>query len=155
VLAEGNQEALRRIAWYYLKLLTAQQNLEQLASETSENELRRQVQQLRADLADKGTSSTLRESKEATLRILEKRLENWTRREQSLAEIASDLTRIEAQIDLALENAGMADKTETISANMDLVSRLLDDSIYGDSGASIAEVEQSYEPGSQRTGQSQ
>jgi len=89
-------------------------------------------------------SRSLRESKEATLRILEQRLANLERREQTLAEIDSDLTRIEAQVDLALENAGMRGKSEAISANIDLVSQLLDDSIYGDAGESVAALDRTY-----------
>jgi len=45
---------------------------------------------------------------------------------------------------LALENAGMRGKPETISTNIDLVSQLLDDSIYGDSGASIAALDKTF-----------
>jgi len=86
----------------------------------------------------------IEESKKATQGILRKRVANLQRREQSLEEIASDLTRLEAQIDLAVENAGMRGKTETISTKIDLVSHLLDDSIYGESGPSIAVLDETF-----------
>ncbi len=138
-IVEGNREALRKLQWLYLKVLVAQQNLRGLGS--GEAELRKQVAALQNQVRADRISRSLRESKEATLRILEQRLANLERREQTLAEIDSDLTRIEAQVDLALENAGMRGKSEAISANIDLVSQLLDDSIYGDAGESVAALD--------------
>lgn len=139
---EGNSEALRKLEWLYLKILVAQQNLQALGS--GEAGLRRQIEILQAEVRADRLSRSLRESKAATLQILEKRLANLERREQSLAEIESDLTRIEAQVDLALDNAGMRGKSETISTNIDLVSQLLDDSVYGDSGSSIAALDRTF-----------
>lgn len=139
---ENNREALQKLEWLYLKVLVAQGNLRTLG--TGETALRKQVEGLRKEVAAEGLSKSLRESKQATLRILEQRLANLERREQSLAEIESDLTRIEAQVDLALDNAGMRGKSETISANIDLVSQLLDSSIYGDSSDSIAALDRTY-----------
>jgi hypothetical protein len=72
-------------------------------------------------------SDTLRDSKKATLAILNQRLRNLQRRNESLAEIDSDLTRIEQQIDLAVEDASLKGRPAAISANIDLVSHLLDD----------------------------
>jgi hypothetical protein len=142
LIVEGNREALRKLEWLYLKVLVAQQNLRALGS--GEAELRRQIGVLQSEVRADRISRSLRESKGATLRILEQRLANLERREQTLAEIESDLTRIEAQVDLALDNAGMRGKTETISANINLVSQLLDDSIYGESGDSIAALDRTY-----------
>lgn len=143
IVVDGNREALRKLEWLYLKVLVAQQNLRALGS--GEAQLRRQIDILQVEVRADRLSRSLRESKEATLRLLEQRLANLERREQTLAEIESDLTRIETQVDLAVENAGMRGKSEAISANIDLVSQLLDDSIYGDSGASIAALDRTFE----------
>jgi hypothetical protein len=142
LIAEGNEEALKKIAWYFLKLLVAQQNLVTLASETNKEELESKIRQLTAETHDNHVTNSLKESRLATLATLQKRLANFGRREQSLQEIESDLQRIEAQVELALENATLSGKTETISADMDLVSTLLDESIYGASTSSIAAVEE-------------
>ncbi len=142
LIIEGNRDALRKLEWFYLKVLVAQQNLRGLGN--GEAELRRQIGTLQNEVQADRLSRSLRESKAATLRILEQRLGNLERREQTLAEIESDLTRIEAQVDLALDNAGMRGKSEAISANIDLVSQLLDDSIYGDSGESVAALDRTY-----------
>lgn len=142
MIIDGNRDALQKLEWLYLKVLVAQQNLRGLGS--GEADLRRQIGVLQTEVKADRLSRSLRESKEATLHILEQRLANLERREQSLAEIESDLTRIEAQVDLAIDNAGMRGKTEVISANIDLVSQLLDDSIYGDAGDSIAALDRTY-----------
>jgi len=149
LLRDGNREALQRLKWLYLKLLVAEQNISSLDAISTQDSLQTQIDRLVEELSARKSSASLRDSKEATLRILRQRLTNLDRRGQNLEEIASDLTRIEAQVDLALENAGMRGETTTISTNIDLVSQLLDDSsIYGDSGASIAAIEQSYGTGS-------
>lgn len=144
-VVDGNREALQKLAWLYLKLLVARTNLLSIDPARGEAELNRKIAELQAGLQAAATSSALLESRQATLRILEQRRTNLERREETLAEIDSDLTRIEAQVDLALESAGMRGKTGAISANIDLVSQLLDDSIYGDSSASIARLERTYE----------
>ncbi len=143
-VADGNREALQKLSWLYLKLLVARQNLQTMDPEATKRTLAAQTERLQSDLAGAKLSPSLRNSKEATLQILRQRLEALSRREETLEEIASDLLRIETQIDLAIDHAGMRGKTETISSNIDLVSRLLDDSVYGDSGASIAALEQTY-----------
>lgn len=139
---ESNTEALRKLEWLYLKILVAQQNLRALGR--GEGDLKRQIDTLQVEVKADRLSRSLRESKAATLQILEKRLANLERREQSLAEFESDLTRIEAQVDLARDNAGMRGKSEAISTNIDLVSQLLDDSIYGDSIGSIAALDRTF-----------
>ncbi len=134
IILDGNREALTKLSHLYLKLLVAQQNLESIQAAIVEEQLKRQIESIKAELCAARFRPSLRESKEATLRILEQRLANLDRREQSLEEIDSDLVRVEAQIDLALENAGMrGGQAETISTNIKLVSHLLDDSILGDS----------------------
>ncbi len=144
-VVDGNREALAKLQWLYLKLLVAEQNLENIQTAIAEEHLRRQIEEIAGELRDEDLTRSLRESKEATLHILEKRLTNLNRREESLEEIGSDLVRIEAQIDLALENAGMrGGQPETISANIKLVSHLLDDSVFGDSSDSITALDRTF-----------
>src|SRR5262249_10912101 len=85
-----------------------------------------------------------RESKTATLAILQKRAENFGRRHESLEEIASDLARIEAQIELVLENTTLEGKPQAIAANLDLASQTLDSGVFGSSAADIADVDAAY-----------
>ncbi|HEY5753612.1 MAG TPA: hypothetical protein VIT21_10715 [Chthoniobacterales bacterium] len=137
-------DALSKIQWLYLKLLIAQQNLASLQGPSAHDDLTRQITLIESDLRSGKLSSSLHQSKTATLKILQQRLANLGRRERDLEEIHSDLTRIEAQVDLALENAGMRGRTEMISGNLHLVSQLLDPSIYGESSENVQAVEASF-----------
>lgn len=139
-LIESNREALEKLAGLHLKLLGAQQTLRSLDSERAAQDLELKLATLEGELDDPELSRSLRESKEATRRILQQRLTNLARREETLEEIESDLTRIEAQIDLALDNAGLRGKSEAISANIKLASQLLDDP----AGFSFTELERRY-----------
>jgi hypothetical protein len=137
-----NREALKKLAWIYLKLLIAERNILLLGS-SDPSEISAQLERIRAELAANKGSKSLRESKQATLALLEQRLKARERRDETLAEIDSDLTRIQAQIDLALDQASLEGRPETISANIDLVSHLLDDS-FGEASNTVARLEQTY-----------
>jgi len=142
-LLDGNQQALDKLSWLFLKLLVAQNTLQSMEGRTTENELNRQIFSLEQELSNANISPTLRDSKQATLKITKQRLGNFQRRSESLQEITSDLNRIEAQVELALEDATMKGKPTVISSNIDLVSNLLDDS-YGESSGAVAALEQTY-----------
>ncbi len=97
---EGSKPAIR------LRLLVVQQRLtEQAASEPAN--LDQRITGLEHELADAALGATPRGSKAATLELLLRRRDNRTRRGQSTAEIEADLARIEAQVDLAAENAAL------------------------------------------------
>jgi hypothetical protein len=125
-LYDSNREAMRRLTWLYLRLLVAQRNLQVVDVTTRRNDLEKQITTCEADLAKTDLSPALRESKKATLAILKQRIRNLQRRNETLAEIESDLTRIEQQIDLAVEDATLKERPTAISANIDLVSHLLE-----------------------------
>ena len=141
-LIQSNEQALQQLQWMYLKLLVAQHYLQTLDAQVSEANLREQIQDLQQQIRGRGSSESAKESKAATLKILEQRLVNLERREQSLDEVGSDLTRIEAQVDLALDQAAIAG--QPISSNIRLVSGLLDSGIYGEASGVIQDIEQSY-----------
>jgi len=124
--------------------LTARQFLGSAESETTERQLREQIAALEGEVAEKSIAPSLRESKSATLKILGKRLENFERREQALEEIDSDLTRIQAQVDLAVENATMTTHPQAVSSNISLVSHMLDPELFGASEQAIADLDQEY-----------
>ncbi len=138
-----NADSLSRLEWFFLKLLVARENLQALGDKTMRRSLEQQAATLEKELEMRSTAA-LRDSKEATLKILHQRLAHVDRREESIAKIDSDLTRIDAQIDLAVDSAGLRGKDSTVSTDIHFVSQFLDDSIYGDSSASIAALDQSY-----------
>ncbi len=143
-IIDSNRDALNKLAWLYLKLLLARQSLRSQESAANEPELRRQIAQLQREAGDTKVGAALRESKSATCQILQKRLENSQRRDQSLQEIESDLTRIEAQVDLALENAGMSGQPQAVSSNISLVSQLLEPDLFGQSQSAVADLDQAF-----------
>ncbi len=141
-LFDGNREALEKLTNIYLRLLVAQRNLNVMAAETNEAGLTSQIAKLQEELKQPTASKQLRDSKQATLAILNQRLINLQRRSESMAEIESDLTRIEAQIDLALEEASLKGKPTAITSDIGLVSQLLlEDSTIAPATTSTPELE--------------
>jgi hypothetical protein len=126
-LYESNRDALQKLTTMFARLLVAQRNMQILDVTSRESDLRNQIAAIETELASKSMSDALRDSKKATQAILKQRFRNLQRRNESLAEIDSDLTRIEQQIDLAVEDASLKGRPAAISANIDLVSHLLDD----------------------------
>jgi hypothetical protein len=142
---ESSQDALSRLSWTYLKLLVARFHLESSRQGASGADLQRQIAQLEQSLATPAMSGALRESQSATLKILRQRQQNLERCEQTLQEVASDLARIEAQADLALENANLRGSGAVVTANLELASQILDDGLYyGDSQAAVAALDEAY-----------
>jgi len=141
---ETNREALENLQWVYLKLLVADHNLRTQLTSDDESSLKRKIVDLEADLKTEEDNESLKQSKSSTLSILKKRLALWHQREQSIDEICSDLTRVEAQVDLLLENASMQGKPQTISTEIQLASDLVGGSLFGDSEATVADLDQKY-----------
>jgi hypothetical protein len=147
---ESNSQALSRLQWVYLKLLIARHHLLNPVNNETEQTLEKKIQELEADLKDGEETESLRQSKTATLGILKKRLTNVRLKKQTLEEIESDLTRIDNQIDLILENATMQGKPQTISSDIELASDLLGGSVFGEDETTISDLEQTY--GKQKAG---
>ena len=143
IMREMNEDSLNKLAWFFLKLLVARENLQSLGDASTRRDLEKKVTDLERALEGR-VSAALRESKEATLKILRQRLAHVDRREESIAEIDSDLTRIEAQIDLAVDNAGLRGKRSAVSSDIHFVSQFLDDSVFGEASTSITALDQTY-----------
>lgn len=140
---DSNREALDRLQWIYTKLLVAQHHLLDPATREPETSLHEKISTLESELQEGSESESLRQSRLATLAILKKRLQNNARRQESLEEIDSDLSRIEAQVDLILENATMQGKPQAISSDIELASDLLGSGIFGEDELAIKELDRS------------
>jgi len=145
---DTNRKALGRLQWAYLKLLVARHNLESLSAKEPEAELAKKMEALDQGLRGGADSESLRRSKAATLDILRERLDNVRRRKESLEEIDSDLARIEAQVQLTIENASIQGRSHAVSTEIDMASSLVGSSIFGDSHQSIEELDREYGGGS-------
>jgi len=121
---DSNREALLKLTWLFLNLLVAQRNFI-IAPQTDERDLQKQIAALEREIADPDLTQSLRDSKQATLDLLRGRIDNIDHRDQSLAEIEADISRIETQFDLALEEATLRGRPAAISIGVELTSRLL------------------------------
>ena len=141
---DESARVLRNLKWVYLKLLVARHNVVSAANSTTEAGLTRDITALEKSLQGNDESESLKASRQATVDILKKRLQNLRRKSETLQEIDSDCTRIESQVDLILENVSMAGKPTTLSADLDFSSNLLDSSLFGESEATVHDLEKSY-----------
>ena len=141
---DTNREALENLKWVYLKLLIARYHLLTAGTEDTPGSLEKRIKSLEAELQNGSETQALRQSRAATLDILKRRLANIQRREQSLEEVESDLTRVESQVDLILDNAAMQGKPQTISTDIELASDLVSGGIFGDAESAVADLDRDY-----------
>jgi hypothetical protein len=143
-LIDTNRDALENLKWVYLKLLIARYHLLTAGTDDTPESLEKKIKSIAGELQNGGESSALRQSKAATLDILNRRLANIQRREQSLEEVESDLTRVESQVDLILDNAAMQGKPQTIATDIELASDLVSGGIFGDAESVVADLDRNY-----------
>lgn len=141
-------EALGRLSWIHLKLLVARQHLESLGRNTSGADLRRKITDLEAELASSSeATAALLSSRQATLKILRQRLDNLERCESALSQVNSDLERVEAQVDLALESATArgGGAGAVVAADLELASQTLEGGLdFGESEAAVLALDEVY-----------
>jgi hypothetical protein len=113
-----NRESLTALLGHYARLLLAKENLALHWTDDGDVDLRAQAAELEAQLRGTGLTEELRASKMRTLEIVQARVENQKRRAEMNEEIKSELRRIEAQFDLALENAAMSATPQAISSDL-------------------------------------
>jgi len=113
-----NRDSLLALLGHYARLLQARENLAMQWTDDDDRELRGQAGAIEAQLKQAVLSEELRNSKTRTLEIVQARIENQKRRTQMGEEIESELNRIEAQFDLALENAAMSSTPQAISSDL-------------------------------------
>jgi len=113
-----NRESLLALLGHYARLLQARENLALQWTDDDDRELREQADAIESQLKQADISEELRNSKTRTLEIVQARIENQKRRSQMGEEIESELNRIEAQFDLALENAAMSSTPQAISSDL-------------------------------------
>lgn len=129
-LARSNQESLHALLLVYAELLYTRAKLASL--EAAPGKLEAESERLRAELARGGLSREIAESKQATLETLQKRLAGRQRRILTDAQIASDLERVEQQVELAREAALGGGDVGRINADLNIASMFLgEDTDFG------------------------
>jgi len=140
-LLSGTESSLEKLQWIYLKLLIARTHLTQELGAESEKSLESRIQQLRASDAQGESSTALQRSQEATMAILRRRLENLQNRDRILRENDSDLSRIEAQVELMRENAAIEGKPASIETEIELASDLASPDLFGSQSSLVRELD--------------
>ncbi|MEI6235845.1 MAG: hypothetical protein WCT04_22550 [Planctomycetota bacterium] len=147
VLVTENCKALDKLLCAYLALLLNRDKIESIGSEINVPALSRQIEALEADLAQPELADKIRSTKVATLDILRKRVENATSREGSLKETDSALARIEAQLELAFENAMMPESQYAINSDIEIASQLLDEKSFSELNDVLNEMDRTRNAG--------
>jgi hypothetical protein len=130
-LMQNTRDALDKLQHIYLRLLVGEQMLMKAERQAEIQPLRNEIQLAEALLNEPGLSEAARQSRTATLALLHQRLEKVSARDGNLAEIQSDLKRVETQVDLVLDDAVLRGGTKPgdVGVNVDLASRMLDPSL--------------------------
>ncbi len=153
-ISAPNLESLHSLSWIYLKLIFARTALTGTEGEQNALHLEKQIASLKQELGNTQASRSVRKSKEATLEILNRRLQHFEKRNDTLEEIDADLTRIEAQVELARDNAKLQANSEAVSIDVDLASDTMKSVwYYGEADDAIKSLEEQYLEKSQHTGQ--
>lgn len=142
---DNTREALQKLAWLFLKLLTARRELALLNESGNSQELAADIDKLQQAI-DSGTLAPgVEQSKRETLEICKRRHENLKRAESSVAEIESNLERIEAQVDLVYEEAlTRTHGTTNSTADLAFAKYLLDDSLFGQDADAVKRLDKTY-----------
>lgn len=106
-LIEGAKVSLEKLQWIFLKLLVARDHLTNELGLESEEKLVSNIAQLKQGTGAANQSAALVRSQQATVVILERRLDNLRNRDKLWQENESDLMRIQAQVELMRENAAI------------------------------------------------
>ena len=130
-LMTGTKASLEKLQWIFLKLLVARDHLtNELGLESGEG-LERSIAELKQGSAAPNQSAALVRSQQATVAILERRLENLRNRDRLLRENESDLKRIQAQVELMRENAAIEGKPTAVDTEIELASDLASPDLFG------------------------
>lgn len=121
----ANLDNFRELESAFVRLLAASQHITETNGRANDAELGDDLRELEAELAANRLSATARASKEATLELLRKRQNASRQRAETLAEIESDIERIEAQFSLAVESSAIRAKPEELHFDVDLTSRMI------------------------------
>ncbi|MGE9267517.1 MAG: hypothetical protein ACQKBY_05430 [Verrucomicrobiales bacterium] len=152
-ISEPNSRNLDALAWTYLKLLFARHALSSRESEHNHEILSAKISALQSELGQKQASASVRTSKEATLDLLRKRLAHFDKRSETIAEIEADLARIEAQTDLAHDNARLQAKPDDVTPEL-AAATMQSVWYYGEADDAIQEIEQHYQAPAQALAES-
>ena len=129
VLDETRWNGLDQLLWLFLRLELSLDLLDRQIGDPDARPLEREIEAIRAELAKiPEGSEALRKSKQSLLELKEKRVENLSRAAEARLVLASELQRIEQQVELLREEAAISRNAEVLSSKIDSIAGTLSES---------------------------
>lgn len=120
---DSNTQALDRMLWVFLRLLTSQQYLQRFLEKTNEVEIRNRMKDAEAKLGSQGsTDERIKRSLEDSLLVQQQRLDNYQKAKLNLDYVRVELDRIEAKIQAITEAAVNRQDPDFLTSQIDSVS---------------------------------
>jgi uncharacterized protein (DUF1697 family) len=120
---DSNTQALDRMLWVFLRLLTSQQYLQRFLEKTNEVEIRNRMKEAESKLGSQGsTDERIKRSLEDSLLVQQQRLDNYQKAKLNLDYVRVELDRIEAKIQAITEAAVNRQDPDFLTSQIDSVS---------------------------------
>jgi hypothetical protein len=124
-LDEAKRSGMDQLVYMYLRLLVSRAAIDANFPGGEQAVIRREIESLEKELAAPGLPETVKKSKQGTLDIQKRRLENLTRSVEQRAVIESELERIEKQVELIREDTAMGREPDALTTHIDQVVNTL------------------------------
>ncbi len=122
---EAKRSGMDQLIYMYLRLLVSRAAIDSNFPGGEQTVLRREIEALEKGLAGPGLPETVKKSKQGTLEIQRRRLENLERAVEQRAVIESELERIEKQVELIREDTAMGREPNALTTHIDQVVNTL------------------------------
>ena len=120
---DSNTQALDRMLWVFLRLLTSQQYLQRFLEKTNEVEIRNRMKEAETKLKSQASSDErIKRSLEDSLLVQQQRLDNFGKAKLNLDYVRVELDRIEAKIQAITEAAVNRQDPDFLTRQIDSVS---------------------------------
>jgi hypothetical protein len=126
-IEETKRSGMDQLLYMYLRLLVSRDTLDVHFPTAERDKLRREIEGLEKAIGAPGMPETVRRSREGTLEIQRRRLENIERALEQRAVIDSELERIEKQVELIREDTAMGREPAALTSRIDQVVSTLGD----------------------------
>ncbi len=120
-LEEAKTSGMDQLIYMHLRLLVSRATLDANFSLEEKPRLLKEIERLEREIAGPGLPEAVKRSKQGTLEIQKKRLENLDRVDEQRAVIDSELERIENQVELIREDTAMGREPLALSSRIDSV----------------------------------
>jgi hypothetical protein len=124
-IEETKRSGMDQLLYMYLRLLVSRDTIDVHFPPGERDNLKREIAGIEAAIASPGTPETVRKSREGTLEIQRRRLDNVERAGEQRAVIESEMERIEKQVELIREDTAMGREPAALTTRIDQVVNTL------------------------------